>query len=183
MLVPAYYTVLAFGIVVNTHFGVRRYFIVERDPQGKPPSVPRPIVLPSLKSGLVLVVLAAMVAFGFGRLRQVPANPPLDTETRTAEVEQIISAPIDQDLLNGLLSMTALDSELDPKLSSGSAPPPKRPLPARRSRSPRRGGSHSPMPLWLLRSAFRPEIQLPVPADARSATSGKPVAVFAVLRN
>ena len=145
--------------------------------------MPRSIVLPSLKSGLVLVALAAMVAFGFGRLRQMPADLPLETETQTAEVEQIITAPIERDVLDGPPSMSALDSEAVPALSLGMTPRGKHPVPARRSRSPRRGGRNSPMPLLLPHSTFRPEKQLLAPADARSAMSGKPVAVFAVLRN
>jgi len=155
---------------------------VDQDLQGKPPSVPRSIILPSLKSGLVLVALAAMVAFGFGRLREMPADLPLDTEVRTAALEQFITAPIEQDALNGPPPMSALDSESVPGLSWGWTPPAKRLVPVRGRRSPRRGRARSPMPGLPLHSAFRPEKQLPAPADARSATSGVPVAVFAVLR-
>jgi hypothetical protein len=152
----------------------------DHDLQGKPPSVPRSIVLPSLKSGLVLVALTAIVAFGFGRLFQMPADLSLDAEI--AAVEQIIAAPIEQDVL-GPPAMSALDSESTSELSSRWTHPAKHPVTVRRSRSPRRGGPRSVMPGSLLLSTFRPEKQLPAPADARSAMSGEPVAVFVVLRN
>ena len=183
MLVRAYYTVLAFCIAVNTYIDSQQLFAVAHDLQGKLPNVPRPIVLPSLKSGLVLVALAAMAAFGFGQLRQVSADLPLDTEARTAEAEQLITSPIEQDILHRSQSMSALDSESVPGLSSRSMPPKKHPVHHRRVRSPRRGGPHTSMLLSQLHSAFRPQKQLLAPANARSATSGKPVAVFAVLRN
>jgi hypothetical protein len=145
--------------------------------------VPRSIARPSLKSGLVLIALAAMVAFGFGRLLQITADLPQDSEIQTAEVEQVITAPVERDVLDGPASMSALDPESVPQLSSRPTHPAKRPLHARRMRSPRRGGHRSPMTAPPLHSAFRPEKQLLAPADARTATSGEPVAVFAVLRN
>ena len=124
-----------------------------------------------------------MVAFGIGRLPQTWANLPLDTESQTTGVEQIITALIDQDVLDDLPSMSPRDSESVPEFSSDWTPPGKHAVPARHVRSPRRGRRNSPMSLSLIHSAFRPEKQLPVPTNARSATSGEPAAVFSVLRN
>jgi len=156
---------------------------VDQDLQGKPLRVPRSIVMPSLKSSLVLVALAAMVTFGFGRLGEIPADLSLKAEIPAAEMEQIITAAIEQDVLNDPPSMSPLDSGSVPELSSGWMPPSKRVVPARVRRSPRRGGPRSPMAASWLHSTLRPEKQLPAPANARSATSGMPVAVFTVLRN
>lgn len=162
---------------------LRSFNTVDHDLQGKPPRVPRSIVMPSLKSGLVLVALAAVVTFGFARLRPMPADPPFDSGTTTTDVEQVITAPVERDVLDGPPSTIALDPTSVPELSSAWTAPAKHPATVRRSRTPRRGGPRPQTQASPLHSTPRPEKQLPAPADARTATSGKPVAVFAVLRN
>ena len=153
------------------------------------PAVPRSSHLPRLMSGLIVVACLAAAVLGIGRLPGIPIDvAQVETEGESlgpfAEpVGQIITAPIARSPLNAPPSLSAGHAESRPALSSGWVPPAKRPVHHRSRRSPRRGGLKSPMRASALHSAMRPDKQFPAPANARSATSGSPVAVFTVLRN
>jgi CzcA family heavy metal efflux pump len=91
----------------------------------------RRIVASSLKFRRLIVALtAAMVVFGITQLRHAPVDqlPEFGTtmvEVRTealglsaAEVEQLITVPLEQDLLNGIAFVDEIHSESIPGLSS-----------------------------------------------------------------
>src|ERR671935_1988991 len=90
----------------------------------------RSIVGSSLRSrGLVVVLAAALLLFGFTQLRKVPvdvlpefAPPTVEVQTEAlglsaAEVEQLITVPMEQDLLNGVAFLDDIRSESVPGLS------------------------------------------------------------------
>jgi CzcA family heavy metal efflux pump len=90
----------------------------------------RSIVGSSLKSrGLVVVLAAALLFFGFTQLRNVPvdvlpefAPPTVEVQTEAlglsaAEVEELITVPLEQDLLNGVAWLDTIRSESIPGLS------------------------------------------------------------------
>jgi hypothetical protein len=141
-------------------------------------------------SGLIVVACSAAVALGIVRLRGMPADAMAYGETECEslglpgeQAEPILTAPLEQDPRSGLLSMGADHAESGPALDAGSVHPVKRHAHTRPRRSPRRGGLKSSMRASALHAAIRPDKQFPAPANARSATSGSPVAVFTVLRN
>ncbi|MDQ4107524.1 MAG: efflux RND transporter permease subunit [Actinomycetota bacterium] len=91
----------------------------------------RRIVASSLKfRRLVVAVAAGMLVFGVTQLRHVPVDQlpefgPTMVEVRTealglsaAEVEQLITVPLEQDLLNGIAFLDEIHSESVPGLSS-----------------------------------------------------------------
>ena len=91
----------------------------------------RAIIRSSMKSRLVVVaVAAALMILGLGRLRQMPLDalpefsPPyveIQTESlglSAEEVEQLITVPMEQDLLNGVPWLQTIRSESVPGLSS-----------------------------------------------------------------
>jgi Cu/Ag efflux pump CusA len=79
---------------------------------------------------LVIVLAAALVAFGIGQLRDMPVDvlpeftPPyveIQTEAlglSAEEVEQMITVPMEQDLLVGVAWLDVIRSESVPGLSS-----------------------------------------------------------------
>jgi Cu/Ag efflux pump CusA len=84
----------------------------------------------SLKSGGLVVVLAAgLLLFGFTQLRKTPvdvlpefAPPTVEVQTEAlglsaAEVEELITIPLEQDLLNGVAWLDTIRSESIPGLS------------------------------------------------------------------
>ena len=84
----------------------------------------------SLRSrGLVLVLAAALLFFGFTQLRNVPVDvlpefspPMVEVQTEAlglsaAEVEELITVPLEQDLLNGVAWLDTIRSESIPGLS------------------------------------------------------------------
>ena len=88
------------------------------------------IVGSSLKSrGVVLVVAAALLVFGATQLRTMPvdalpefAPPTVEVQTEAlglsaAEVEELITVPLEQDLLNGVAWLDTIRSESIPGLS------------------------------------------------------------------
>jgi CzcA family heavy metal efflux pump len=88
------------------------------------------VVGSSLRSrGLVLVVAAGLLAFGFTQLRHTPvdvlpefAPPTVEVQTEAlglsaAEVEELITVPLEQDLLNGVAWLDTIRSESVPGLS------------------------------------------------------------------
>jgi CzcA family heavy metal efflux pump len=90
----------------------------------------RSIVGSSLRSrGLVLVLAAALLFFGITQLRNVPVDvlpeftpPTVEVQTEAlglsaAEVEQLITVPLEQDLLNGVAWLDTIRSESIPGLS------------------------------------------------------------------
>jgi CzcA family heavy metal efflux pump len=90
----------------------------------------RSIVGWSLRSrGLVLVLAAALLFFGFTQLRNVPVDvlpefspPMVEVQTEAlglsaAEVEELITVPLEQDLLNGVAWLDTIRSESIPGLS------------------------------------------------------------------
>jgi CzcA family heavy metal efflux pump len=90
----------------------------------------RSIVGSSLRSrGLVVVIAAALLLFGFTQLRKVPvdvlpefAPPTVEVQTEAlglsaAEVEELITVPLEQDLLNGVAWLDTIRSESIPGLS------------------------------------------------------------------
>jgi CzcA family heavy metal efflux pump len=90
----------------------------------------RSIVGSSLRSrGLVVVLAAALLLFGFTQLRKVPvdvlpefAPPTVEIQTEAlglsaAEVEELITVPLEQDLLNGVAWLENIRSESIPGLS------------------------------------------------------------------
>jgi CzcA family heavy metal efflux pump len=90
----------------------------------------RSIVGSSLRSrGLVVVLAAALLLFGFIQLRKVPvdvlpefAPPTVEVQTEAlglsaAEVEELITVPLEQDLLNGVAWLESIRSESIPGLS------------------------------------------------------------------
>jgi CzcA family heavy metal efflux pump len=90
----------------------------------------RSIVGSSLRSrGLVVVLAAALLLFGFTQLRKVPvdvlpefAPPTVEIQTEAlglsaAEVEELITVPLEQDLLNGVAWLESIRSESIPGLS------------------------------------------------------------------
>src|SRR5215510_4994625 len=91
----------------------------------------RAIIRSSMKSRLVVVaVAAALMILGLGRLRQMPLDalpefsPPyveIQTESlglSAEEVEQLITVPMEQDLLNGVPWLKTIASKSVPGLSS-----------------------------------------------------------------
>src|ERR671935_1961734 len=90
----------------------------------------RSIVGSSLRSrGLVVVLAAALLLFGATQLRRMPvdvlpefAPPTVEVQTEAlglsaAEVEQLITVPLEQDLLNGIAFLDDIRSESVPGLS------------------------------------------------------------------
>jgi CzcA family heavy metal efflux pump len=90
----------------------------------------RSIVGSSLRSrGLVVVLAAALLLFGFTQLRNVPvdalpefAPPTVEVQTEALglsaqEVEELITVPLEQDLLNGVAWLESIRSESIPGLS------------------------------------------------------------------
>jgi CzcA family heavy metal efflux pump len=90
----------------------------------------RSIVGSSLRSrGLVVVLAAALLLFGLTQLRKVPvdvlpefAPPTVEIQTEAlglsaAEVEELITVPLEQDLLNGVAWLESIRSESIPGLS------------------------------------------------------------------
>jgi CzcA family heavy metal efflux pump len=88
------------------------------------------VVGSSLRSrGLVLVLAAALLFFGFTQLRNVPVDvlpefspPMVEVQTEAlglsaAEVEELITVPLEQDLLNGVAWLDTIRSESIPGLS------------------------------------------------------------------
>jgi CzcA family heavy metal efflux pump len=88
------------------------------------------IVGSSLRSrGVVLVVAAALIFFGVTQLRNVPVDvlpeftpPTVEIQTEAlglaaAEVEELITIPLEQDLLNGVAWLDTIRSESVPGLS------------------------------------------------------------------
>jgi CzcA family heavy metal efflux pump len=88
------------------------------------------IVGSSLRSrGVVLVVAAALLVFGVAQLRAMPVDvlpeftpPTVEVQTEAlglsaAEVEELITVPLEQDLLNGLAWLDTIRSESIPGLS------------------------------------------------------------------
>jgi CzcA family heavy metal efflux pump len=88
------------------------------------------IIGSSLKSrGVVLVVAAALLVFGATQLRSMPvdvlpefAPPTVEVQTEAlglsaAEVEELITVPLEQDLLNGVAWLDTIRSESIPGLS------------------------------------------------------------------
>ena len=88
------------------------------------------IVGSSLRSrGLVVVLAAALLFFGFTQLRNVPVDvlpeftpPTVEIQTEAlglsaAEVEELITIPLEQDLLNGVAWLETIRSESVPGLS------------------------------------------------------------------
>jgi CzcA family heavy metal efflux pump len=88
------------------------------------------VVGSSLRSrGLVLVLAAALLFFGFTQLRNVPVDvlpefspPTVEVQTEAlglsaAEVEELITVPLEQDLLNGVAWLDTIRSESIPGLS------------------------------------------------------------------
>jgi CzcA family heavy metal efflux pump len=84
----------------------------------------------SLKSrGLVLVLAAALLLFGATQLRSMPVDalpefspPTVEVQTEAlglsaAEVEELITVPLEQDLLNGVAWLDTIRSESIPGLS------------------------------------------------------------------
>ena len=79
---------------------------------------------------LVVVIAGALIAFGVGQLRNMPVDvlpefsPPyveIQTEAlglAAEEVEQLITVPLEQDLLNGVAWLDVIRSESVPGLSS-----------------------------------------------------------------
>src|SRR6266508_2220860 len=105
-------------------------FVGHGDNAGRPPAMIRSIVGSSLKSrGLVVVLAAALLFFGFTQLRNVPvdvlpefAPPTVEVQTEAlglsaAEVEELITVPLEQDLLNGVAWLDTIRSESIPGLS------------------------------------------------------------------
>ena len=91
----------------------------------------RRIVASSLKFRRLVVALAAgLIVFGVVQLRHVPVDQlpefgPTMVEVRTealglsaTEVEQLITVPLEQDLLNGVAFVEEIHSESLPGLSS-----------------------------------------------------------------
>ena len=91
----------------------------------------RSLVQSSLKSPLVVIALAAaLVVLGSARLRDMPVDvlpefsvPYVEIQTESLglsaeEVEQLITVPMEQDLLNGLPWLQTIRSESVPGLSS-----------------------------------------------------------------
>jgi CzcA family heavy metal efflux pump len=88
------------------------------------------VVGSSLKSrGLVLVLAAGLLIFGFTQLRNAPVDvlpefspPTVEVQTEAlglsaAEVEELITIPLEQDLLNGVAWLDTIRSESIPGLS------------------------------------------------------------------
>ncbi|HEX8135072.1 MAG TPA: efflux RND transporter permease subunit, partial [Actinomycetes bacterium] len=88
------------------------------------------IVGSSLRSrGLVVVLAAGLLLFGVTQLRKVPvdvlpefAPPTVEVQTEAlglsaAEVEELITVPLEQDLLNGVAWLDTIRSESIPGLS------------------------------------------------------------------
>jgi CzcA family heavy metal efflux pump len=88
------------------------------------------IIGSSLKSrGVVLVVAAALLVFGATQLRSMPVDvlpeftpPTVEVQTEAlglsaAEVEELITVPLEQDLLNGVAWLDTIRSESIPGLS------------------------------------------------------------------
>src|SRR5215216_4861878 len=88
------------------------------------------VVGSSLRSrGLVVVLAAALLFFGFTQLRNVPVDvlpefspPMVEVQTEAlglsaAEVEELITVPLEQDLLNGVAWLDTIRSESVPGLS------------------------------------------------------------------
>jgi CzcA family heavy metal efflux pump len=88
------------------------------------------VVGSSLRSrGLVVVLAAALLFFGFTQLRNVPVDvlpefspPMVEVQTEAlglsaAEVEELITVPLEQDLLNGVAWLDTIRSESIPGLS------------------------------------------------------------------
>src|SRR6266508_3226704 len=105
-------------------------FVGHGDNAGRPPAMIRSIVGSSLKSrGLVVVLAAALLFFGFTQLLNVPvdvlpefAPPTVEVQTEAlglsaAEVEELITVPLEQDLLNGVAWLDTIRSESIPGLS------------------------------------------------------------------
>jgi len=91
----------------------------------------RSIIQSSLKSPLiVIIVAAALMVFGIGRLRQMPVDvlpefslPYVEIQTESLglsaeEVEQLITLGMEQDLLNGIPWLRTIRSESVPGLPS-----------------------------------------------------------------
>ena len=88
------------------------------------------IVGSSLKSRLLVVpVVAALLVVGFVQLRNMPVDvlpeftpPTVEIQTEAlglsaAEVEQLVTVPLEQDLLNGVAWLDQIHSESLPGLS------------------------------------------------------------------
>ena len=88
------------------------------------------VVGSSLRSrGLVVVLAAALLFFGFTQLRNVPVDvlpefspPMVEVQTEAlglsaAEVEELVTVPLEQDLLNGVAWLDTIRSESIPGLS------------------------------------------------------------------
>src|SRR5262249_49790740 len=95
------------------------------------PLMLRSIVQSSLKSRFVVVVIAAaFLVVGIGRLRDMPLDvlpefslPYVEIQSEALglsaeEVEQLITVPLEQDLLNGVPWVQTIRSESLPGLSS-----------------------------------------------------------------
>jgi len=79
--------------------------------------------------GLVVVVAAATLVFGIVKLREAPVDvlpeygaPTVEVQTEAlglsaAEVEQLITVPMEQDLLNGIAFLKDIRSQSVPVLS------------------------------------------------------------------
>src|SRR3990170_3428183 len=91
----------------------------------------RSIVASSLKfRRLIVAVAAGLLVFGITQLRHMPVDQlpefgPTMVEVRTealglsaVEVEQLITVPLEQDLLNGIAFVEEIHSESLPGLSS-----------------------------------------------------------------
>src|SRR3954470_17306908 len=89
------------------------------------------IVASCLKFRLLVVLIAAgLMVFGVARLRNAPADvlpeytlPYVEIQTESlglsaAEVEQMITVPMEQDLLNGVEGVKTIRSDSVPGLSS-----------------------------------------------------------------
>ncbi len=89
------------------------------------------IIGSSIRSRRIVVALAAvMMVFGFARFRDMPKDvlpefspPTVEVQTEAlglsaAEVEQLITTPLEQDLLNGVAFLDTIRSESIPGLSS-----------------------------------------------------------------
>src|SRR3954468_4549200 len=98
---------------------------------GRGPAMTRWIVAQSVKLRLLVIVAAvAVLAFGFTQLRAasmdaLPEFSPTSVEVQTealglsaAEIEQLITVPLEADLLNGVAWLKTIRSESVPGLSS-----------------------------------------------------------------
>src|SRR5437763_7065456 len=98
---------------------------------GRGPAMTRWIVAQSVKLRLLVIVAAvAVLAFGFTQLRTasldaLPEFSPTSVEVQTealglsaAEIEQLITVPLEADLLNGVAWLKTIRSESLPGVSS-----------------------------------------------------------------